>query len=315
MKAYVLYSGGLDSILAIKLMQQQKIPLKAVHFTTPFFDRSEFCKKVAFEEGFELEVRDLGEEYIRMLRSPKHGYGSCMNPCLDCHIIMLQELSKMAKGGFIVTGEVLGQRPISQKSGDFELIEKELGLEGKILRPLSAKLLPETEAEKEGIVDRSRLYGISGRQRNIQFRLARKFAVEYLTPAGGCLLTEKEYSHKLKDLLEHKENLSVGELKLLKKGRHFQFGKNKIIVGRNEQENHELEKMKAPEDFLFEAEGISPISILSGPKTKEAIEMAAKLTLMYSDEESAAVKYGKNYENKISVEKPERTDMEKFRII
>jgi tRNA-specific 2-thiouridylase len=315
MKAYVLYSGGLDSVLAIKLMQEQKIPVIAVHFITPFFDRSDFCKKVAKKQGFKLVVKDLGKSYLKMLRKPRHGYGSGLNPCLDCHIFMLKTLKKMAKDGFIVTGEVVGQRPRSQKKNDLELIEKETRLKGRILRPLSAKILPETAVEKKGIVDRSKLFGISGRQRDIQFKLAKKYQVEHLTPAGGCLLAEKEYSNKLKDLLAHKKNPTKLDFKLLKKGRHFRIGENKIIVGRREEENYELEKIKAPPDYIFKVDGIGPNTLLLGKKRKEAIELAAKITLRYSDEEDKYVLYGKKFEKRIKVKKPSPEEIEKFRII
>jgi tRNA-uridine 2-sulfurtransferase len=315
MKAYILYSGGLDSILALKLMQDQKIPVVAVHFITPFFDRSEFCKKVAKKQGFKLVVKDLGKSYIKMLRKPKHGYGSHMNPCLDCHIFMINTLKKMAKGGFIVTGEVVDQRPMSQKKHDLTLIEKETKLKGKILRPLSAKLLPETAIEKKGIVDRDKLLSISGRGRDMQFKLAKKYNVEHLTPAGGCLLSEKEYSAKLKDLLAHKKNPTKIEFKLLKKGRHFRIGENKIIVGRREEENNELEKIKPASDYIFKADGIGPITILSGKKTKEAVGWAARITLRYSDEEDKEILYGKKFEKKIKVDKPKPEEIEKFRII
>jgi len=315
MKAYILYSGGLDSVLAIKLMQEQKLPVEAVHFITPFFDRSDFCKKVAKKQGFRLVVKDLGKDYIRMLRKPKHGYGSGLNPCLDCHIFMLRTLKKMAKNGFIVTGEVMGQRPMSQKKNDLTLIEKETHLKGKILRPLSAKLLSETQVEKKGIVDRSKLFGISGRGREVQFKLAKKYDVEHLTPAGGCLLAEKEYSNKLKDLLAHKKNPSKLDFKLLKKGRHFRLGENKIIVGRREEENYELEKLKSPSDYIFKADGIGPNTLLLGKKTKEAIELAAKITLRYSDEEDKDILYGKKFEKRIKITKPSPEEIEKFRII
>lgn len=315
MKAYVLYSGGLDSILAIKLIQEQKIPVVAVHFITPFFDRPDFCREVAKEQKFRFIVKDLGKPYLKMLRKPKHGYGAHMNPCLDCHIMMLKEIKKIAKGGFIVTGEVAEQRPKSQKLGDFRIIEKETGLKGKILRPLSAKILPPTEVERKGIVDRKKLFGISGKNRSAQIGLAGKFKVRYLTPAGGCLLSEKEYSAKLKDLLAHRKNPSITELKLLKKGRHFRLGEAKIIVGRNEMENGEIEKLAGKSDYLFKVEGIGPLSLLLGKKTKEAIRLAAELTLMYSDEQDAKVLYGKKFEKTLKVEKPKREEIEKYRVI
>jgi tRNA U34 2-thiouridine synthase MnmA/TrmU len=314
MLAYILYSGGLDSILAVKLIQEQDIKVVGVHFVSPFFGNPVFCKEVAREQNFKLIIKKVDKKYLNILRKPKYGYGSAVNPCLDCHLYMLKEIKKIAKKNIIVTGEVLGQRPMSQKSKDLRLMEKELKLENKILRPLSAKLLPETVYEKKGIIDREKLLGISGRSRRKQLKLAKKHNLKFLTPAGGCLLADKEFGKKLKDLFEHKKRICEEDLELLKIGRHFRIGENKIIVGRNEKENKEIIKLKQKEDFIFEVEGTGPTTLLQGKKNKEAIKLAAELTLFYSDEENASVKCGKNLEKEIKVEKPERERVEKFRV-
>jgi len=212
-----------------------------------------------------------------------------MNPCIDCRIYMLREAKRIAKevgANFIVTGDVLGERPMSQHRKALELEEKEAGLERMILRPLSAKLLPETIPEREGWVDRSKLLDIKGKSRKPQIALAKKFGIpeDYPSPSGGCLLTYKEFASKVRDLFEHKEKVSMREVRLLKIGRHFRFGSSKIIVGRNESENKLLLDLKNTEDYVFEVPGYgSPITILEGSKSKEAIEVAAKLTARYSD--------------------------------
>lgn len=314
MKAYVLYSGGLDSGLAIRLLQEQNIKVIAVHFISPFFGNPGFCREVAKEQKFKLVIIKVGKKYMKMLRNPKYGYGSGLNPCLDCHLYMIKEIKKIAKGQIIATGEVLGQRSKSQKSGDLRLIEREAKLENKILRPLSAKLLPETEYEKKRIVNREELFGIEGRGRKKQLELAKKYNLRFLTPAGGCLLADKEFVKKLKDLFEHKKIISEKDLELLKLGRHFRIERNKIIVGRNEIENKKIIKFKGKEDFIFEVEGKGPTTLLRGKKNKRALELAAKLTLFYSDEEKVVVKYGKNLENEIKVEEPKRREVEEFRV-
>jgi len=314
MLAYVLYSGGLDSGLAIKLIQEQGIKVIGVHFVSPFFGNPEFCKKISREQNFKLIVKKVDKKYLNIIRKPKYGYGSEMNPCLDCHIYMLKETKKLAKDQIIVTGEVLGQRPKSQKFSDFKIIEKETKLENRILRPLSAKLLQETIYEKKGIIDREKLLGIKGRSRGKQLELAKKYKLKFLSPAGGCLLADKEFAKKLKDLFYHKKRISEKDLELLKVGRHFRIGKSKIIVGRNEEENEIIKKLRKKGDFVFEVEGIGPTTLLQGKKNKASIKLAAELTLFYSDEEKAIVKYGKNFEKKIKVEKPKKMEIEKFRV-
>jgi len=314
MIAYVLYSGGLDSIIAIKLLQEQNIKIVAVHFTSPFFENEKFCRETAKEQGFKLIVKKLDRKYLNMIKNPTHGYGSAINPCLDCHMYMLNEIKKIAKEEMIVTGEVMGQRPFSQKPRDLQLIEKEAKLKSKILRPLSAKLLPETIYEKKGLVNREKLLDISGRGRKRQLEFAKKYKLKYLTPAGGCLLADKEFAKKLKDLFKHKKRISDLDLDLLKLGRHFRISENKIIVGRNENENKKITELKNKGDFIFEVEGIGPTTLLQGKKTREAIKLAAELTLSYSKEKDVIVNYGKKLEKTIKVKKIGRKEIEKFKI-
>jgi tRNA U34 2-thiouridine synthase MnmA/TrmU len=325
-KAVALLSGGLDSTLAVKLVLDQGIDVEAVNFVSPFC----LCRKggcgaleVAKNLNIPLKTITVGEEYLRIVRKPKFGYGKNMNPCIDCRIFMLKKAKKYAEeigASFIFTGEVLGQRPMSQHRKTLGIIEKEAGLKGKILRPLSAKLLPPTEVEKKGLVSRETLLGIEGRSRKKQIRLAQELKVtEYSCPGGGCLLTYREFTSKLKDLFERKKRISLKDVRLLKVGRHFRFGKNKIIVGRNEAENGLLLQMKMTNDYCFEAQDTgSPITLLQGPKTRIAIKRAAELTVYYSDRKQSVVlvKFGKGELDK-SLRTPilSREKVEELRIV
>jgi len=303
MKALAMFSGGLDSQLAVRLILDQRIKVEGITFSSPFFGNKKAIEG-AKQLGIKLHLVELGEGYLKMVRKPRFGYGSGMNPCIDCKIFMLKKAKEYAKkigAKFVFTGEVLDQRPMSQKYRALMLIAKEAGLEGKLLRPLSAKLLPETEVEQEGLVDRNRLLGIRGRSREVQMKLAKKFKLKYPSPAGGCLLCEKEFAVKLKDLFENKGKVSVREAKLLKMGRHFRFNENKIIVGRNMEENEGLLELKGKEDYYFEVPKVgSPITVLEGEKKEESIKLAARLTARYSDndKEKVLVKYGKEKLNK-----------------
>jgi tRNA-specific 2-thiouridylase len=290
MKALTLLSGGLDSILATKIILDQGIEVVAVHFILPVVaEKEDYADKTAKLFGIPLMSVEVGDEYLDVLRNPKYGYGSGMNPCIDCRIYMLREAKKLAQeigAQFIVTGDVLGERPMSQYRKALEREEQDAGLESLILRPLSAKLLPETIPEREGWVDQSKLLAISGKSRKPQIALAQKFGLQdaYPSPSGGCLLTHKEFAVKVKDLFEHKEDVTTRDLELLKLGRHFRFKASKIIVGRNEGENKLLLKVKKPENYAFEVPGCgSPITILLGAQYHEAIELAARLTARYSD--------------------------------
>ncbi|MEM3555991.1 MAG: 7-cyano-7-deazaguanine synthase [Candidatus Micrarchaeia archaeon] len=328
MKALVLLSGGLDSRLAVKLMQEQGA-VEAVHFKLPFEGCcfSECAFRFAQSEGVKLHIVDMAkgklfQEYMKIVRKPRFGYGSGMNPCIDCRVMMLREareLAKKIKADCVVTGEVLGERPMSQTRRALELIERESGLQGRILRPLSAKLLPETDAERKGLVKREKFYSISGRRRKPQLELAEKFKLRnFPTPGGGCLLCEMEFARKLADLFRNKKRISFRDVQLLKLGRHFRIGGSKIVVGRNERENNLLMKMKGRSDYMFEVPDCgSPTTILQGMKSKGAVKLAGELTAAYSDckERRVAVKYGKNrFSRKVVVEKIPLKEFEKFRV-
>ena len=324
-KALGLLSGGLDSILATEMIVKQGIEVTAFNVRSPFC----LCKKdgcaavdAAKQLNVPLKVVAAGNDYLRMLRNPKHGYGRNMNPCIDCRIFLMKKAKKYAKeigAAFIFTGEVLDERPMSQHYPAMMLIEREGGLKGKVLRPLSARLLPETEAEKKGLVDRSKLLDIQGRSRKPQFKLAEEFSIkDYPCPAGGCLLTYEEYAKKIRDLFTYKKRVSMADIALLRVGRHFRAGKNKIVVGRNEAENKLLTARKTKNEYYFELpEIVGPVTILQGPKTKSAIETAAKLTSHYSDAKTGEVKvnFGRETLHKsITVSVPTEADVDKLRV-
>jgi tRNA U34 2-thiouridine synthase MnmA/TrmU len=290
-----LLSGGLDSTLAAKLIQDQGTEVIAFNFRSPFYKSDQKGRSEAAEAASKfnipLKVAMANTEYLKMLLNPKHGYRSGMNPCIDCKILMLKKAKQFAKGigaKFLFTGEVLDQRPMSQHRKALDIIEKEADLEGKILRPLSAKLLPPTEAENKGWVDRTKLPSIKGRSRKPQIALASTLGVfDYPSPAGGCLLTEKEFAARLRDLINHKRNIIMKDVAILKVGRHFRFEKNKMIIGRNEEENRVLLNLNDRRQTYLEVQDCgSPVTVLQGRLSKKALAVAARLTARYSDSKS-----------------------------
>lgn len=320
MKAVALLSGGLDSILAVKLMLEQGIDVVALNFKSPFClcNQKGKCYSALVAEKFNIPLKVIfkGDEYLKIVKNPKHGHGRGMNPCIDCRIFILTKAKEYAEeigAKFIFTGEVLNERPMSQHEGALKIIEKESGLNGKILRPLSAKLMPETDAEKKGWVDREKLLDINGRSRKPQIALAKDYGIaDYPCPAGGCLLTEKLFVEKVRDFFKHNGKATVRDMEILKQGRHFRVNDNKIIVGRKESENDALEKLKYDDDYQFEVMGMgSPITILQGEKTEDAIKKAAELTARYSDAKDGKVEV--SYEDKtITVSKPLSFDEKEF---
>jgi len=312
-KAIGLFSGGLDSVLATKLIIDQGISVTTLTFASPFLSNknNSTIQESADQLGVSLHIIELEEDYLKMIRFPKYGYGSAVNPCIDCRIFMLKKAKifmEETKSHFIFSGEVLGQRPMSQHHHSLKLTAKSSGLNDLLLRPLSAKLLSITKPEKEGWVDREKLLNISGRSRKEQLALAQEYKITtYSTPAGGCLLTEKKYAERLKDLWSYKKEITLREVSLLKIGRYFIFKKARIIVGRNQEENKELLNLKSPDDYFFICPNFpGPTTLLIGNKTKENIQEAARLTARYSDapnNEKIVIEYGCNeLDKKIEVE-------------
>jgi len=286
-KALGLCSGGLDSILAAIVLQKLGIDVEWISFETPFFSADK-AKKAADRIRIPLTVKNITGIYMQMLKNPNCGYGKNMNPCMDCHALMFRlagEIMDERGFHFLFSGEVLGQRPMSQTRKSLKYVEKHSGMEGYILRPLSARKLDETIPEKNGWVDRNKLLDISGRGRKRQIELAGEFGVtDYPAPAGGCLLTDKGYCHRLKDLLAHKDNVSKNELMLLRFGRHFRTPEGtKIIVGRTMEDNENILKYYDPNsDIMMRVNNYpSPTVLVSGFAKEGDIYLAAAMCAGY----------------------------------
>jgi hypothetical protein len=300
-KALALFSGGLDSILAVRLMQEQDIDVEAITFALPFAgcsgddtEREPESARVAKQLGIPVRVIRFGSEFLELIRTPRHGYGKGVNPCIDCRIHMLvkaREYMKECGADFIVTGEVLGQRPMSQRYDAMRVVERESGLEGLLLRPLSAQHFEPTVPEQEGWVDRERLAAIKGRSRKEQMRLATELGVkEYPTPGGGCLLTEVSFAPKVRDLFENCDRLDPRDFRLLSIGRHFRLGEGcKLIIGRDERDNQRLEQaLQQGETTLRWMDGNTPLGMLTGVQGEEQLELASRLLLRYTRAEKGS---------------------------
>jgi tRNA-specific 2-thiouridylase len=285
--AYGIFSGGLDSMLAAKILMDQGLEVRLLTFVTPFFNarRATVSGRIIGQTTRAIEIT---RPHLEMLQSPKYGYGRFMNPCIDCHALMFNTAGKIMEeegGDFIFSGEVLGQRPKSQTLQALGIVARQSGYGDHILRPLSARRLPETHMEKAGLVDRNRLLDFSGRSRKPQMELAGKLQIEgYPSPAGGCALTDTTFSIRLRELMSRSKNLDVRDVDLLKWGRHFRLpGGDKLVVGRNEGENQALLWLSQPEDFIFSVERIpGPIVLLAGESLLDKA-LAASITVSYSD--------------------------------
>lgn len=301
-KAVSLLSGGLDSLIATKIIVEQGIEVEALHFTSPFCTCSKGGKgcgiqavRSANELGIEVNVRTKGLEYLEIVKKPRHGYGRAMNPCVDCRIFMLKNTRQFMDevgASFIVTGEVLGQRPMSQRTDTLRLIERESGLEGLIVRPLSARHFPPTIPEQEGIVNREKLLGITGRSRKGQYEFVHSRGLtEFSCPGGGCLLTDPIFAQKLRDLFTYQQELTMMDVALLKIGRHFRLDKKtKLILGRNQDENSRLASFHTPPSVLFNPVDFKgPVGLLIGIFYDDAIKQAANLMSCYGKSNSSPV--------------------------
>ena len=290
-RCVALISGGLDSTLAARLMREQDIEVHGLYLSLSWgcCDKEKAVSS-ARQLGIPLMVLGVGEAYLDVIRAPKYGYGTAMNPCIDCRIYMFR-LAKAymqeIEAGFVVTGEVLGQRPMSQRRRPLNLIEAECGLEGLLLRPLSAQHLEPTLPELLGVVDRHRLLGLSGRSRREQMDLAHERGLtDYSTPAGGCLLTDETFAQKAKDLFAHEPRPTTKDMELLTLGRHFRAAADtKVVVGRNALENLMLEGHAQQGYACVRPKFAGPAALVIGPWTEAARDLAVALIVQHSKPE------------------------------
>lgn len=299
MRALALFSGGLDSMLAIKTVADMGIEVTALYIKIGFGgtkDIGDILRSRAMQAGAGLEIIDVREEYVeKILFNPVYGYGKNFNPCIDCHGYMFRiakELLPKYNASFIITGEVLGQRPMSQRSDAMKLVSKLANdIEQKlILRPMSAKLMEPTTPEIKGWVDRDKLLDISGRGRDRQLALAKEFGWEdYESPGGGCLLTDPYYSQKIKEYISFDE-FDVDDIDILKYGRHFRLPDGaKLIVGRDKEDNEQIDNLKTSKFTSFKLPVIGPVSMISKNASPKDKELAAKIALTYAKNDKNSI--------------------------
>ncbi|MEW5693328.1 MAG: hypothetical protein AB1765_08530 [Candidatus Hydrogenedentota bacterium] len=304
MKAIAVVSGGLDSMLSAKLIMNQGIEVTGVHLLIPFSKYAneniyrEKVKELGKNLGIEIIALSTGIDYLELIKKPRYGYGKNINPCIDCHIYMFKRAKKLMEeidAKFIITGEVLGQRPMSQNKATLELIEKRSELQGLIVRPLSAKALKETIPEKEGRIDREKLLGIVGKSRKIQLEKARELGLQgYGTPAGGCLLTDPGFARRVQDLIKS-DMLTLDTIDLIKNGRYFALSdKFKLIVARDYNENINLKSLAKERYLVIESISKGPDAIGIGDINDERIKQSVEIVAYYckKEKEHARIKYG-----------------------
>lgn len=306
MKALAIFSGGLDSILASLVIRNTGIDVLAVFFETPFFS-SKRARNSAEHINMPIRVIDITDRHLNVVKNPKYGYGGNMNPCIDCHALMFRAAGEMMEkegADFLVSGEVLGQRPMSQNRQSLSVVEKESGYKGYIVRPLSAGLLPRTIPEEKGWIRREDFLKLSGRSRKPQITMAHNLGItDFPAPAGGCMLTDKIFSNRLKDLFSFNPEFIIKDIELLKLGRHFRISPSaKITVGRDMEENMKIFNLAHNENLIVQTVSVpGPVTLASGKITPEIEKTATELTASYSS--------GKNEEIEVELIKngqPER---------
>ena len=311
-RCFALFSGGLDSILAVLHMKNLGYEVLPIFFSTPFFG-SDKAQETANKIGFDLIVHDLTDLHLKMIEKPKYGYGKNLNPCIDCHGLMFHEAGRLMKEynvDFIISGEVMGQRPMSQRKDALNAVGKLSEIKDLLIRPLSQKLLADTLPIRERWVIKDEMLDIQGRNRKRQIKLAEEYGIDfYPSPGGGCLLTDAGFSRKLLDLMQH-NMMNRKSIEFLKTGRHFRLNDNvKLIIGRNKDENNILSEL-AKDEIVLQAKDISdPFELIQSKKhsTTEKIKPNRSLLLRYNSkiDNSAIVQYGKNFQmnDEINVEK------------
>lgn len=302
MKKYdglALFSGGLDSILAARLLMEQGKKILCLHFTSPFFGDSKAVPYWEKKYGLEIIAIDISDDYCQMIvKGTKHGFGSALNPCVDCKIIMMQKAKELMAdydAKFLVSGEVLGQRPMSQRRDTLNVIRRDADVKDILLRPLCAKHMDETAAEASGLVDRSKLLGFSGRGRKDQLALAKAYGITDIpTAAGGCMLTEKENARRYWTLLKKINGPTANDFQVCNIGRQFWFENNWLCIGRNKFDNESIMERCLPTDYIFKLKGFAgPLGLgrMCGERpsnqnnsawTEEELKNAASLVASYS---------------------------------
>lgn len=287
-----LMSGGLDSSLAVCVLRAQGLQVEGVVFSSPFFC-PDAAQRAARQLGVQLHVLDFSSDILALVEKPPHGFGGCLNPCIDCHMGMIRragELMDRMGFDFVATGEVLGQRPMSQNHKSLSVVASGSGWSDRLVRPLSAQLLAPTRPELDGLIDRSRLLGLNGRSRKPQIALAAQYGVtEYPSPAGGCLLTEDGYCRRLADLRSHEGLGNLRLIRLLRIGRHFRLPSGvKCVVGRNHVDNDMLQEVALPDDVVMYTVNVpGPTLLLPGGAGDEDLTRAAGLCVAYGDRHTA----------------------------
>ncbi len=312
-KVLVLASGGLDSILTLNIMEKAGIDVVGIHFLTWFnIPKHMLPEDLSGEwtsfDGFRIFNLDISKEYTAIMLNPLYGCGSAANPCIDCKILFLKKAKELLGSfgaDFVATGEVVGQRPMTGRSTIMKMIEKKSGLKGYLLRPLSARLLEPTIPEELGWVKREDFYGISGRGRKQQMELASLFAVsDYPAPAGGCLLTEKNFRTRFMDLVSHSSNIAINDLTVLRYGRHFRFSSQcKLVVGRDQKDNDTLERIKWGNIRIDVVNMPGPFSLMKWSEEIFHLRSALRIIARYSGYSGAPEKivFRIAYGNKIKI--------------